>query len=49
MIPGGGGAEEAIASFTSTAKQVVDLSGWVLDPSQRRMAASLLRSRAAEL
>lgn len=45
----GGGAEEAIASFTSTAKQAIDLSGRVLDPSQRALAASLLRSRAAEL
>jgi Spy/CpxP family protein refolding chaperone len=45
----GSGAEEAIASFTSLAKQAIDVSGRVLDPSQRMIAASLLRARAAEM
>jgi Spy/CpxP family protein refolding chaperone len=45
----GSGAGEAIASFTGTAREVIDLSGRVLAPSQRLLAAQLLRSKAAEL
>lgn len=43
------GADSAIDSFTSAAKQVIDLSGRVLTPPQRALAASLLRSKAAEI
>lgn len=45
----GGGAEESIASFTATAKQAIDFTGSVLDPSQRALLASLLRARAEKL
>lgn len=45
----GGEADEAIARFTSVAKQAVDFSGGVLDPAQRVVLASLMRDRAAAL
>lgn len=45
----GAGADEAIASFTAAANKALDISGRVLDPSQRQIAAALLRSHAAKL
>jgi len=42
-------AQEAIASFTSLASRAIDVSAHILDPSQRAMVASLLRTRAAAM
>jgi Spy/CpxP family protein refolding chaperone len=45
----GSGAEEGIAKFTGVAQTAIDLSGRVLDPAQRVLLASLLRSRVAKM
>lgn len=45
----GSGAEEHIAKVGGAAQQVIDVTGRVLDPGQRMLLASLLRSRAARM
>jgi Spy/CpxP family protein refolding chaperone len=45
----GAGAEEGIAKFTGASQWAIALSGRVLDPSQRMLLASLLRSRVARM
>lgn len=45
----GEGSDEAIGRFTATASKALEISGRVLAPPQRKLAATLLRSRAAEL